>query len=60
MIRKLQTVKLGEREFFVDDRLKEFRNVKNPHDSFTVDELIDALNAFNVAKVLRGREEQEG
>lgn len=54
MIRKLETVRLGEREFFIDDRLEEFRNVKNPHDRFTVDELINALNAFNVAKVRRG------
>ena len=60
MTRKLETIKLGEREFFVDDKLEEFRNVENPNDSFTVDELINALNAFNVAKVRRGLEEKRG
>lgn len=55
MIKELERIRLGEREFFIDDRLEGFRNVNNPNDRFTLTELIDTLNAFNVAKVLRGR-----
>ena len=30
--RKLEVVKINGKQYFKDDRLKEYRNVNNPHD----------------------------
>jgi len=42
MVKMLPIVKENDKEYFLDERLKQLRNVKNPHD------FID-LNEFEVA-----------
>lgn len=37
--RRLPIVKVRTKEFFRDDRLQEYRNVKNPHDKYTFEEM---------------------
>ena len=32
MIRELPRMKINRKEYFLDERLKQLRNVKNPHD----------------------------
>jgi hypothetical protein len=42
MVHRLPKIKLGRKIFFVDERLGEIRNVKNPHDVESVTpELLD-------------------
>lgn len=41
MIRELPKVDLGGTEFFVDLRLNEFRQVTNPYNSISFDELME-------------------
>ena len=45
MIKKLKTIQLNNKKYFVDERLKEIRNINNPHDSESVSkELINYWN----------------
>lgn len=37
--RQLPIIKVGNREFFKDDRLKEYRNIRNPHERYTFEEM---------------------
>lgn len=42
MTHKLKTVKIGRKTYFVDERLQEIRNIKDPNDAESVSpELID-------------------
>lgn len=41
MPRRLPTVQIGGKEYFVDERLNELRNVNNPHDRKPIDEAYD-------------------
>lgn len=43
--RQLPIVKLGHKEFFRDDRLKEYRNVKNPHEKYDFEQM-DLVSGF--------------
>ena len=41
-MKRLAIIKLGRKHYFIDERLGEIRNVRNPHDSESVPrELID-------------------
>lgn len=35
-MKKLPIIKLGKKTYFVDERLGEIRNIKNPHDAESV------------------------
>ncbi len=37
-VKQLPIMQIGDTSYFVDERLKEFRNVKNPHDRLTLAE----------------------
>lgn len=37
--RQLPIVKVGNKEFFKDNRLKEYRNINNPHERYTFEEM---------------------
>jgi len=42
MVHRLPKIKLGRKTFFVDERLGEIRNIKNPHDAESITpELLD-------------------
>ncbi len=42
IVRKLPEIKIGNKKYYIDKRLGEIRNVKNPHDAETVSqEVID-------------------
>lgn len=36
-VRKLPIVKIGKKEYFIDERLGELRNVKNPSDKESIE-----------------------
>ena len=46
MIRELPTVSLGGTEFIVDLRLEEFRQVTNPFNSISFDELVENKDGY--------------
>ncbi len=42
MVRALPRVWMGDKEYYRDDRLEEFRSVNNPHDRITFEEIRQA------------------
>lgn len=38
--RQLPIIKVGNKEFFKDNRLKEYRNTQNPHERYTFEEML--------------------
>lgn len=44
MVKQLPKVRLGKKEYYYDERLREIRSVDNPHDRVTKDELIAVVN----------------
>lgn len=42
MVRALPRVWMGDKEYYRDDRLEEFRAVNNPHDCITFEEIRQA------------------
>lgn len=64
MMRQLPVVELLGKNWYVDERLKEFRNVDNPHLSFSnieMDDLLELEEVVNNPKEfgLRPEEEQD-
>lgn len=47
MIRQLEKIKINNIEYFRDDRLKEFRQVMNPHVRFDFEEVCRCNNCMN-------------
>lgn len=39
-VKQLPIIKIGDTSYFVDERLKEFRNINNPHDRLTLVEAV--------------------
>jgi len=39
MVRALPMVEIDEKVYFIDERLRELRNVNNPHDSRPLDDM---------------------
>lgn len=46
--RRLPIVQVGTKEYYRDDRLEEYRNVKNPHEKYTFDEMHTLLRFIDV------------
>lgn len=44
MVRELPKVRLGKKEYYCDERLREIRNVDNPHDRITKGDIIAVVN----------------
>jgi hypothetical protein len=39
MVRALPTIELDDKVYFIDERLRELRNINNPHDSRPLDDM---------------------
>jgi hypothetical protein len=54
---ELPKVKLGRKTYYFDGRLKQIRNVKNPHDfiDLTEQESKDYMDAIQAQKILEAR-----
>jgi len=49
MVTRLAIWEIGGKEYFKDERLREFRNVENPHEKITFEE-------YNRKKDMKGKE----
>ena len=47
MARQLEIIKIADEEWFVDERLNEVRQVKNPNEKLTIDEAIMLMHLEN-------------
>ena len=45
MVTQLETVELLGKKWYIDERLKQFRNVDNPHEFLSFDEMDAKLDA---------------
>jgi hypothetical protein len=50
-VKKLDTVKMGKKTYFIDSRLGQLRNIKNPHDWKVLDK--DTEEAIAYSKVIK-------
>ncbi len=57
--RQLPIFKVGNKQFFKDTRLSEYRNVKNPHEKYTFDEMSLIFSLLDVGGELIGIIERE-
>ena len=55
MVVKLPKIKLGRKTYFIDERLGEMRNIKNPHDAIRGHDYNDTMLAIRFAGVMRKR-----
>ncbi|MDP8216013.1 MAG: hypothetical protein P9L98_01660 [Candidatus Kaelpia imicola] len=52
MVRELPKIQIGKKNYFIDKRLNQIRNVNNPHDFESVSlEVIDYWLDHNVKKI---------
>lgn len=52
MIKHLPTIQIGEKHFFIDERLNEIREVNNPHNYEPVSkEITDYWLTHNIRKI---------
>jgi len=52
MVKALSKIKIGNKTYYIDKKLGEIRNVKNPHDAETVSpEVIDYWLKHNVKEL---------
>lgn len=52
MSRRLAVKKIGKKKYFVDERLKQLRNIRNPHDFFDfTDSEWGILELFDISKL---------
>lgn len=43
MVRELERIKIDDKEYYIDERLEELRNVNNPHDVRPLSDLEDEI-----------------
>ena len=55
MVKRLPIVKIGEGRYFKDERLQEFRNVKNPSDAITFTDYKHATALIKLVKKSKGK-----
>ena len=56
--KKLGTVKMGRKTYFIDERLGELRNVKNPYDAMPLDK--DMEEAIAYSKIIKAFKKKRG
>lgn len=58
---KLPTVEIDGKTYFVDERLKEFRNVENPHDSIKMADrsIIREIDEYGQEKIVHVSKSEE-
>jgi len=50
--KQLPIIKIGHKSFFKDDRLKQYRNTKDPHEFYSFDEMDTVLRLIDPAEQL--------
>jgi hypothetical protein len=58
-VRQLPIIQIGRKSYFVDQRLNEIRNIKNPHDKKDISPELIVLWLKNKTKKLDSKAERE-